>query len=670
MIRIRILIAIALAMVAVSLSPAASGAATAIPAAAAPPTEASITLSGGGWGHGIGMSQYGALGRANAGKTAEQIIAFYYQGTQILPAASLALDPAVVVDDVDVRVGSSNCSRFVPSGQVTLAVDGTDIASASSPIAIGRSNAAGVGYSWQIVAGPGARCQGRTPTADPGFTDLCGAGCPGAFLTITFTDREPIAISAADRRSGEADRSYAHGQIQLLPDGRKVPGNANAASQCGNPSADDFCIVVGEMTMQQYLYGLAEVPATWPIEALRTQAMAGRAYALSRMEARDTSPQWYEPFDLWASTADQYYVGWNHEAEACATCRWLEAVDLTNDMFVAAPDGTIATTFYSSSNGGYTAANEDVWSGAPISYLRANPDQFDDISANRNGAWEFTYTLADISRWLAAYPYSDLDVGTVQRIVISGVPPSGRIDKALVTLYGTQKTLAVVDSSGNPYGYRFFRAIQLGCRGDAGCSEPLTTKIRISSFFDVPPGKWFSDPIKWIAESNITTGTAPNLYSPFEPNTRASVALFLWRFAGRPPAVIPGPFTDVAAGANYEEAVAWLVDAGVTTGTSPTEFSPNLTVTRGQAATFLWRFAGSPTPTVEQSFADVESARYYAIPISWMVEWGITTGTSPQTFEPDSPVNRAQMATFLWRLAGKPGAFAPSNTLPAAMRLS
>lgn len=686
MIRFRIPTTIAIALLAVSLSPTPGGAVSMTPAAAAPPAVPSITLSGGGWGHGIGMSQYGALGRAQAGQTAEEIMAFYYQGTQILPAASLTLDPSVVVDDVDVRVGSSNCSRFVPSGQVTLAVDGTDIATASNPIAIGRSYDSTQGiWAWQIVAGPGAHCQGRVPVADPGFSDICGTGCGGAYLTITFTDGEPIAISAADRRAGEPDRSYAHGQIQLLPDGRKVPGNTKAASQCGNPSLDDFCIVVGNMTMQQYLYGLAEVPSTWPIEALRAQAMAGRAYALSRMEARDTSPQWYEPFNLWASTKDQYYVGWNHESETCptsATCRWIEAVDLTNDMFVAAPDSTVATTFYSSSNGGYTAANEDVWGDVALSYLRANQDPFDDIPENPNGQWEFTYTLADVSRWLSNYPYANLENdagfsfydsasqrGLIDRIVISAVPPSGRIDKSLVTLYSGADSYEIRDSSGDPYGYRFFRAIQLGCRGDTGCSEPLTTKIRISSFFDVPAGKWFTEPIKWITDSNISTGTAPNLYSPFEPNSRSSVALFLWRFAGTPPAVIPTPFTDVVTGANYEEAVAWLLEAGITTGTSPTEFSPDLTVTRGQAATFLWRFAGRPTPTVEQNFADVDPVRYYAIPISWMVEWGITTGTSPQTFEPESPVDRAEMATFIWRLAGKPSAFAPGAALPSAMRL-
>ncbi len=685
MIRIRVLITIAISLLAVSLSPAASGAAAVARAVSTPPADPSLTFSGGGWGHGIGMSQYGALGRARAGQTAEEIIAFYYQGTQLLPASGLTLDPAVVVDDVDVLVGTANCSSFRPSGQVTIAIDGTDIGTTTDPVAISRNGPGTSGnYWWEVLTGPGARCNGSASnpsiTADPGAVDLCPSGCASqpwpapAWLDIRFTDGEPLSISAAWKRSGEADRAYAHGQITLVPQGRPTSthsGKSEVTTQCLGGGSNSFCVVVGNMTMQQYLYGLAEVPSTWHIEALRTQAIAGRSYALSRIESR-TRPTWYEPFNLYASTKDQYYVGWNHESEVCptgASCRWIEAVDLTNDMFVAAPDTTVASTFYSSSNGGYTAANEDVWGNVPLSYLRANPDPYDDIPENRNGKWEFTYSLADISRWLKNYPYANLDVGTVQGIVISGVPPSGRIDKALVTLYGSDRTLEVVNSSGDPYGYRFFRAIQLGCRADSGCSEPLTTKIRISSFFDVPSGKWFTDPIRWITESNIAFGTAPNLYSPFEPNSRASVALFLWRFAGKPPAVIPGPFTDVAAGADYEEAVSWLLDAGITTGTSPTEFSPDLTVTRGQAATFLWRFAGRPTPSVDQAFADVDPNRYYATPISWMVEWGITTGTSPQTFEPESPVNRAEMATFLWRLAGKPEAFAAGTTPPAAMRV-
>ncbi len=118
----------------------------------------------------------------------------------------------------------------------------------------------------------------------------------------------------------------------------------------------------------------------------------------------------------------------------------------------------------------------------------------------------------------------------------------------------------------------------------------------------------------------------------------------------------------------FTDAVAWMAETGITTGTTPTTFSPGDTVSRGQAATFLWRFAGSPGSEVDTGFTDVAEDRYYTEAVRWMVEWDITTGTSPTTFSPDDPLTRGQIATFLWRLAGRPGAFAEGVPLPDAMR--
>ena len=71
------------------------------------------------------------------------------------------------------------------------------------------------------------------------------------------------------------------------------------------------------------------------------------------------------------------------------------------------------------------------------------------------------------------------------------------------------------------------------------------------------------------------------------------MATFLWRFAGEPRASSPA-FADVPAGSYYHDAVGWLAAQGITTGTSPTTFSPHDIVTRAQMAAFLWRFAGEP----------------------------------------------------------------------------
>ena len=83
-------------------------------------------------------------------------------------------------------------------------------------------------------------------------------------------------------------------------------------------------------------------------------------------------------------------------------------------------------------------------------------------------------------------------------------------------------------------------------------------------------------------------------------------------------------------------------------------FSPADVVTRAQMATFLWRMEGSLSAPVS-GFADVPRGSYFARAVDWLLERGITTGTSSTTFSPNQAVTRAQMAAFLYRLAGSPG---------------
>jgi len=173
----------------------------------------------------------------------------------------------------------------------------------------------------------------------------------------------------------------------------------------------------------------------------------------------------------------------------------------------------------------------------------------------------------------------------------------------------------------------------------------------------------------WMTQHQLTTGVAPNEFAPGRAISRAEVATFLWRFANKPNATLPGPFGDVVAQSFYELAVAWMAGAQITTGTDPGIFSPDDTVTRAQAATFLWRYAGRPSPTVtDLDFTDVEQGRFYTDAVRWMVQWGITKGTSSTTFSPDEPLTRGQIATFLWRLAGVPEAFSPEIFLPSSIR--
>ena len=115
------------------------------------------------------------------------------------------------------------------------------------------------------------------------------------------------------------------------------------------------------------------------------------------------------------------------------------------------------------------------------------------------------------------------------------------------------------------------------------------------------------------------------------------------------------PFTDVPAGAYYEDAVVWAVDKNITTGMSATTFDPNGSCTRAQIVTFLWRAAGSPEPKTMKGFDDVASNAYYAKAVAWAVENGITTGTSASKFSPNDPCTRTQAVTFLFRYAAANG---------------
>ena len=126
-------------------------------------------------------------------------------------------------------------------------------------------------------------------------------------------------------------------------------------------------------------------------------------------------------------------------------------------------------------------------------------------------------------------------------------------------------------------------------------SSTYTMVRRTTEFFDVEVNRFYTDAVTWLAEEDITTGTTPTTFAPGDPVTRAQMATFLWRYDGRPePASLDTAFVDVVAGTFYEKAVAWLVEEDITTGTKPTTFSPGDPVTRGQMATFLWRLAGEP----------------------------------------------------------------------------
>lgn len=119
--------------------------------------------------------------------------------------------------------------------------------------------------------------------------------------------------------------------------------------------------------------------------------------------------------------------------------------------------------------------------------------------------------------------------------------------------------------------------------------------------------------------------------------------------------VSPGHFDDVAAGAWYEDSVRYVAEKGLMTGTSSTNFSPSITTTRGMLVTILYRLEGSPSVSGGSAFSDVASDQYYANAVAWAAAKGIVTDYGEDTFGPNDPLTREQLAAILCRYAAYKG---------------
>lgn len=177
----------------------------------------------------------------------------------------------------------------------------------------------------------------------------------------------------------------------------------------------------------------------------------------------------------------------------------------------------------------------------------------------------------------------------------------------------------------------------------------LPVSALAAGFTDVPQGAYYKDAVDWAVENNITSGVSATAFSPDETCTRAQAVTFLWRANRQPNATGSNSFADVADNTYYNEAVQWAATNGITSGTSSDTFEPDAPVTRAQVVTFLYRDAGSPIASGGNPFADVPSDSYYRDAVRWAVTQGITAGTSANTLSPDEICTRAQIVTFLYR---------------------
>ena len=183
-----------------------------------------------------------------------------------------------------------------------------------------------------------------------------------------------------------------------------------------------------------------------------------------------------------------------------------------------------------------------------------------------------------------------------------------------------------------------------------GYQEP---DLAENPFADVKEQDYFYKPVLWAVNQGVTFGTSATAFSPYKACTRSRAALLLWRAAGSPkPEGTATPFTDVAPGDDYYDAVLWAVEQGITSGTSATTFSPDALCTRAQIVTFLWRYSKEGAGGGTGNFVDVKQDAYYYDAVLWAAQQGITTGITETAFAPNAPCTRAQIVTFLFRYMG------------------
>lgn len=176
------------------------------------------------------------------------------------------------------------------------------------------------------------------------------------------------------------------------------------------------------------------------------------------------------------------------------------------------------------------------------------------------------------------------------------------------------------------------------------------------------PGYWAHKGIDYCVRNRLMSGVGAGTFSPDTACTRAQIVKILYNLSGNQAdySYYYLPFTDVAPGAWYYNAVAWAYCNDVTSGTSATTFTPNAAITRQQLVTFLYRytvkyapeFTGNAAPI--SAFPDAGSVANWAYAaMSWAVGNGLIQGNAHDNgldyLDPNGSATRAQTATIIMR---------------------
>lgn len=171
-----------------------------------------------------------------------------------------------------------------------------------------------------------------------------------------------------------------------------------------------------------------------------------------------------------------------------------------------------------------------------------------------------------------------------------------------------------------------------------------TTTPAAGSFLDVAADAYYAQPVRWAVDNSITNGIGDNLFGPEQTCNQAQILTFLWRATGSPEPKGLVKLEGFDGTEYYYKAAAWAAERNMVGG----EFLPEAPCTRAMAVSFMWNYAGSPYAN-PASFTDVASNADYAGAVAWAVANGVTDGTGDNQFSPALTCTRGQIATFLYR---------------------
>jgi len=291
--------------------------------------------------------------------------------------------------------------------------------------------------------------------------------------------------------------------------------------------------------------------------------------------------------------------------------------------------------------------------GSFIGQKEIHEDGYIEISSSTFSL--YSYTLTDV-KYIPSHSVTVADTvknGTIRlftddfregsTVILSVEPDDGCALKQVRALLENGWEVKLAYYGGTTYSFQM-------PEGDV----VLEADFAVGTFRDVSPEDYAFQAVCWAKEKGITEGVNAETFAPQSVTTRAQMVTFLWRAAGCPePTQKECSFRDVIRGSFYEKAVLWAAEKGITNGTSETAFSPNRTMTRAEAITFLFRYQGSKSAPDYCCFDDVSRDAYYYQAILWALDRRIVEGTGECTFSPDAPCTREQVVTLLYRQFGK-----------------